>query len=85
MSSEDMPLTPMTKGNRSMLMLLQGTTYEELQKERDEIIGATDEDIRKVAEILDEVYASKSVCVVGSESAIENNKDIFDEVRLLLK
>ena len=85
MSSEDMPLTPMTKGNRSMLMFLQGTTYEELQKERDEIIGATDEDIRKVAEILDEVYASKSVCVVGSESAIENNKDIFDEVRLLLK
>ena len=40
-SDLDMPLGPRAKGARSMTAYLQELTYEEIQKERDEIIGAT--------------------------------------------
>jgi Zn-dependent M16 (insulinase) family peptidase len=48
-----------------------------MQKERDQILNASDADIRKLADLVECALQQQSICVVGSSSAIENNKDIF--------
>ena len=73
-SDEDIPLTPATSGNRAYLMYRRGITVEELQKERDELLSTTDEQIRALAPYLKNMLASDCICVVGNETAITEAK-----------
>lgn len=45
-SNLDAPLTPSVKGSRGLSAYLSGVTEEMMQTERDQILGATKEDIR---------------------------------------
>lgn len=81
MGNIDTPLTPVSKGNRSFLSYMTGVTYEDIQKERDSILDVTVQDIRKIGELIRKTFAEKSVCVVGNEEKICENRDIFDEVK----
>ena len=83
-SAIDMPLTPSLFGSMSMRNYLSGLTYEESQKVRDEILGATSEDIRKTADAVQEALRSGAVCVIGSETAVLSEKDLFDKVEPLI-
>ena len=83
-SAIDMPLTPSLFGSMSMRNYLSGLTYEESQKVRDEILGAASEDIRKTADAVRKALSSGAVCVIGSETAIEQEKDLFDRVEPLI-
>jgi hypothetical protein len=51
---------------------------------RDEILGATSEDIRKTADAVQEALRSGAVCVIGSETAVLSEKDLFDRVEPLI-
>ena len=42
-SDMDTPMNPSAKGARSMTAYLQGLDFADIQKERDQVIGATDE------------------------------------------
>lgn len=84
-SSLDTPRTPRTQGNVSMGAYLSGTTQEDLQKQRDEILNVTQEDIRKLADIVKAILDCNNLCVIGSEKKIEQNKDMFLEVKTLIK
>lgn len=84
-SGIDTPRTPKTKGNVSMGAYMSGTTYEDIQKQRDEILNATPEDIRKLADIVAAIMAGGNICVIGNENKIEQNKDMFLEVKNLVK
>ena len=55
-----------------------------LQKERDQILNATVEDIHALAPIIEAVLADDQICVVGSESAVEKAKDVLQEVKPLI-
>ena len=48
-SNLDAPLTPSVKGSRGLSAYLSGVTEEMMQTERDQILGATKEDIRALA------------------------------------
>ena len=82
-SDVDMPLNPSAKGARSFTAYMNGLTEEDIQKERDEILNATAEDIRKIAEPIQAVLAQDCICVVGSEELVEQNKDLFKEIKNL--
>ncbi len=82
-SDEDIPLTPATSGNRAYLMYRRGITVEELQKERDELLSTTDEQIRALAPYLKNMLASDCICVVGNETAITEAKELFKEIKPL--
>ena len=82
-SSMDTPMNPSAKGSRSMAAYLQHITLEELQKERDQVICATDADIRALADMLKAVLDQKNICVIGNEDAILAEKDMFTEVKNL--
>ena len=82
-SDMDTPMNPFAKGERSMTAYLQGLSFEELQKERDEVIGATDADIRGLKDLIAAVLSERNLCVVGSEEALQREKEMFKELKNL--
>lgn len=83
LSNIDMPLTPQKAGARSFNLFMVGATYEQLQKERDELLAATAADIRSFAGLLKKTMEQNCICVVGSEAKVQENKDLFQTVEAL--
>ncbi|MCR4909188.1 MAG: insulinase family protein [Lachnospiraceae bacterium] len=82
-SDLDTPLTPRTRGLRSLAAWLGNYTYEDLQKERDEVLGADVAAIRLLAPFARVIMEKNNHCAIGGEERIEENKDLFDTVRSL--
>ncbi len=83
MSNIDRPMNPAAKGDRSMNLYMNHVSAEMIRKERADILNAQQEDIRKLAKVLEAMLAAKQICVIGSEEKIEAQKEMFDEVRTL--
>lgn len=83
-SEMDVPMTPSGKGNLSLNAWFSKVTEEDMAKERQEILEAQPEDIRKLAGIVDVMMEQNRICVVGSEEKLEQEKQIFGELRNLL-
>ena len=79
----DAPLYPEGKGQRAITAYLKRLTLEELQAERDEILNATDEDIRKLADLIESVLSDGNFCVIGNENNIQKEKELFMNIRSL--
>ena len=79
----DTPLYPEGKGHRAMAAYLKKLTLEELQAERDEILNATDADIRKLADLVESVLSDACICVIGNENNIQKEKELFFNIRRL--
>ena len=82
-SDMDTPMNPFAKGERSMTAYLQGMSFEELQKERDQVIGATEADIRALKDLVASVLADKNICVVGNEETLQKEAGLFKELKNL--
>jgi hypothetical protein len=80
MSNIDQPMTPAAKGDRSMNLYMNKVSAEMIQTERNQILDATQEDIRALAEVAEAVLAADQVCVIGGEEKIEENADVFANV-----
>lgn len=84
-SGIDVPRTPRMKGNASITAYISGITKEDVEKQREEILNVTVEDIRQLADIVAAVLEDGNICVIGNEKKIEENKDLFKEVKSLMK
>ncbi len=82
-SGMDTPLTPAMKGRRSMSAYLSNTPIEEMQKDRDQVLACSCEDIRKTAGIMKAVVDAGNLCVIGNEQHLEDEKELFKELRPL--
>lgn len=76
-SEMDVPMNPAAKGRLSMSAWFSGITRDDLQRERDQILNATAEDIRRTADLVEAAIAQNNVCVVGSEAAIQKESGLF--------
>lgn len=76
-SQMDMPLTASGKGRRSREAYMQGLTFDMIQKERDEVINATPEDIRSLAGYIRAFLSDDCLCVVGNEQKIKSEENQF--------
>ena len=83
-SSMDTPLTPVQRGMRGLAAYMTGMTIEDIQLRRDQVLDATVEDIRALADSVDAVMAQNHLCVVGNEGAINENKDLFNRIESLM-
>ena len=83
-SALDQPMTPYVYGRYSLSSYLSGLTEEKLQKERDQVLDATCEDIRGMSAYHDAIMADACLCVVGSDSKIRENSDLFGTIRKLV-
>ncbi|KPU42675.1 peptidase M16C associated [Oxobacter pfennigii] len=79
-SKLDTPLTPSVAGEVAIEYHLRNVLQEDIQRERDEVLNTTLEDIRAFADMVLEVMKQNYFCVLGSEEKIKQNKDIFSEV-----
>lgn len=82
-SGVDTPLTPKAKGTRSMAAYFTGVSEEDVQKERDEILGVTADDIRKAAEMADAILDAGKICVLGNEGKVAENESLFQHVETI--
>ncbi|MBQ7704788.1 MAG: insulinase family protein [Selenomonadaceae bacterium] len=81
MSKVDKPLTPSIKGQIAAECCLKGITYEDRQKARTEILNARQEDIRKLAELVEACMKENNLCVFGNENVIKDNAALFKNIK----
>ncbi len=79
-SNLDQPLNPSEKGSRAVRRFMRGDTLEKLQRERDEVLSTTLEDLKGFAKLVEDVMARDVLCVVGNEKKIEEEKARFKKI-----
>ena len=79
-SNLDQPMTPASRGDRSMNLYMNHVSADMIRQERAQVLDATQEDIRALAGVVEAMLAADQICVIGSEEKIEENRDMFDSV-----
>jgi Zn-dependent M16 (insulinase) family peptidase len=79
----DTPMNPEAKGSRSLAAYLGGITYETIQKERDEVLNATVQDIQNLAGPVEAILSCDALCVIGNENMIKDAAGMFDTIEKL--
>lgn len=75
---------PFDYSNKADELYLTDTSQAELQKNRNEMISTTAEDVKSFAPVMDSVLKQNHFCVVGGEEKIEENKDSFSSIKNVL-
>ena len=83
-SSMDVPRTPQMQAALSRNCWFRGLSEEDIQKSREEILHATDADIRALAPYMEAILSDEQICVVGSENAVSRASDVLAEVKPLI-
>ena len=79
----DAPLGAAALGSRDLSFYLTGVSYETLQREREELLAATQADVRALAPAVRAICEEQAICVVGNEEKIAKAKDLFEEIEKL--
>ena len=82
-SNIDRPMNPAAKGSRSMNLYMNHVSAEMIREERNQILDAQQSDIRALAEVLQALLDAHELCVIGSEEKIEEQKEMFLEIKTL--
>lgn len=82
-SDIDIPMTPRAKGRRSANAYMTDITFEDMQRERDEILAADAEKVREAAKTVEAVLSDGAICAIGSEAKVEQAGRLFDTIRVL--
>ena len=56
----------------------------DFQRERDQILSATKEDIRALAGLVKAILADNNLCVIGNETKLQDNADMFGDIKSLI-
>jgi Zn-dependent M16 (insulinase) family peptidase len=83
-SDLDTPKTPSAKGAYGLTAYLCNAKMENIQKNRDELLGTTKESIRGLADYVDAFMSDECLCVIGSAEKIEESKELFNSVQQLI-
>lgn len=77
MSGIDQPMTPVSKGERSMNLYMNKVSAEMIREERNQILDAEQDDIRALYKVAEAVLQADQMCVIGGEDKIEEEKELF--------
>lgn len=77
MSGIDQPMTPASKGERSMNLYMNKVSAEVIREERNQILDAEQDDIRALYKVAEAVLQADQMCVIGGEDKIEEEKELF--------
>ena len=82
-SDIDAPMSPAIRGSHSVSAYLSHVTDEMIQKEREEVLDVTQEDIRGLAGIIQAVLDTGALCVVGNGQKIREDEALFKNIQNL--
>ena len=77
MSGIDQPMTPASKGARSMNLYMNKESAAMIREERNQILDAGQDDIRALYKVAEAVLRADQMCVIGGEDKIEEEKELF--------
>ena len=80
MSNIDQPMMPAAKGERSMSLYMNKISADLIREERNQIIDATQDDIRALHRVAAAILKADQVCVIGAEEKIEESRNTFINV-----
>ncbi len=83
-SAMDRPMTPSMYGRFSKMCALTGLTAEDLQRERQEVLDCTQEDVRKLGAYIEAFMEDDVLCVVGSAGKLREEAERFDVLEPLV-
>lgn len=81
----DKPLIMEEKVNKCIKNYLCGITTEDIQKERKEILKTTKEDIQELANLISAMLKKNCYCVIGNESKIKSNSEVFNTIAKVIR
>ncbi len=84
-SGIDQPKTPSQQGNASVKFYFENINQEDLQRERNEVLNTSLDDIRNMKKFVEDVLAQDAFCVYGNEEILQKNKDIFHNLIKLVR
>ena len=79
-SQLDSPLTPSMKGSIAASRYISNISQEDIQRNRDEVLNTSCEQVRDIAEILDVMMQKNRYCVLGNENRIKEETELFGEL-----
>ena len=82
-SDLDTPMNAAAKGSFALNAWYLGLTEDDLNQERAQIIDCTPADIRALADPVETFLRDADVCVIGSETVLEKDRDALESVKTL--
>ncbi len=82
-SELDVPMTPAAKGLYSLTGYMTKLPFASVQREREELLAATPEDIRGLAGHIRAFMGDDCLCVVGSEEKLKEREGMFGKLEQL--
>lgn len=79
-SEIDTTMTPSLMGEISDINYIRKLTQEDIQKERDQILSTSLEDIKSLKNLFHECLSKNYICVLGNENNIKQNKNLFNNI-----
>ena len=84
-SKLDHPLTPSMKGEVAATRFISGITYEDVQKEREEVLSTDAKSIRQFSDMIRDTMKNGYYCVLGNENKISANSKMFSKLIKVFK
>ena len=82
-SNMDTPMSAADRSGREFTQYMSETTYEMLQREREDVLNTDVVKIRSLAPKFRKALDQNHICVVGGKSAITNDAELFNEIKEL--
>ncbi|MEI6680994.1 MAG: insulinase family protein [Bacteroidota bacterium] len=76
-SEMDSPLTPSQKGDQAVSMFFSRRTAEEMQRDRDDVLSTTPEDIRGFTQLVTDILNQDVLCVYGNADRLIADQSHF--------
>ncbi|MGL4991788.1 MAG: insulinase family protein [Sarcina sp.] len=81
----DTPITNSAKGELASTLYLNGITYEDRVKEREEVLNINIDKIQNFAPLVRKTLNQECICALGNEKKITENKDAFKTLVKVIK
>lgn len=83
--NQDHPISNSSRGYISTSYYLAGLSYEDLQRERDQVLEADENTIRKFAPLVSDLLRQQYICVLGNENKIKEQTGLFNKLVKVIK
>jgi len=84
-SKLDHPLTPSMKGEVATTRYISGVTQDDVQEERDEVLGTDVKSIRSFSDMVRDTMKNGYYCALGNENKISASSKIFGKLIKVFK
>lgn len=79
-SGMDTPLTNSMRLDQATVAYLKDISDAMRQQTRDEVLDVTNNDLRQLADVIQDTLSDNYICVVGGKQPIEKNSELFNKI-----